>query len=201
MAGDEGRVSVGITAEFAVQSIGTLRTRMTLPGPRLMARDFDREVAELQVRAVVLNDGTALAIAATEAVGYRRLQKADPRPTPDLRNRVARSRREPFDAERPISNPCMRMTHDPVIGGATGADRRMAAFHPATCECRAKVGARSWILTEAATYRCGNLMINHDNTGSMTLVPSVTDRVCIQRRIATEYMYINILQKELEVTA
>ncbi|KID12311.1 hypothetical protein GQA70_20075 (plasmid) [Ponticoccus alexandrii] len=40
-----------------------------LPGQRLMARDFDRQVAELQVRVAVLNGYTSLGIAVTEAVG------------------------------------------------------------------------------------------------------------------------------------
>ena len=40
-----------------------------LPGQRLMARDFDRQLAELQVRIAVLNGYTALGIPVTEAVG------------------------------------------------------------------------------------------------------------------------------------
>ena len=40
-----------------------------LLGQRLMARDFDRQVAELQIRIAVLNDYTALGIPVTEAVG------------------------------------------------------------------------------------------------------------------------------------
>ena len=39
-----------------------------LLGQRLMARDFDRQVAELQVRIAVLNGHTALGIPVTEAV-------------------------------------------------------------------------------------------------------------------------------------
>ena len=39
-----------------------------LPGQRLMARDFDRQVAEFQVRVAVLNGFTALGIPVTEAV-------------------------------------------------------------------------------------------------------------------------------------
>ena len=42
---------------------------MKLLGQRLMARDFDRQVAELQVRIAVLNGQTALGIPVTEAVG------------------------------------------------------------------------------------------------------------------------------------
>ena len=39
-----------------------------LPGQSLIARDFDRQVAELQVRIFVLNGYTALGIPITEAV-------------------------------------------------------------------------------------------------------------------------------------
>ena len=40
-----------------------------LLGQRLTARDFDRQVAEFQVRVAVLNGFTALGIPVTEAVG------------------------------------------------------------------------------------------------------------------------------------
>jgi len=40
-----------------------------LLGQRLMARDFDRQVAEFQVRVAVLNGDTALGIPVTKAVG------------------------------------------------------------------------------------------------------------------------------------
>ncbi len=40
-----------------------------LLGQRLMARDFDRQVAEFQVRVVVVNGFTALGIPETQAVG------------------------------------------------------------------------------------------------------------------------------------
>lgn len=40
-----------------------------LLGQSLMARDFDRQVAEIQVRVAVLNRYTALGIPVTEAVG------------------------------------------------------------------------------------------------------------------------------------
>ena len=36
---------------------------------RLMARDFDRQVAEVQIRAAVLNQFTALGIPVTTVVG------------------------------------------------------------------------------------------------------------------------------------
>ncbi|KEO55093.1 transposase ISSpo9 [Thioclava indica] len=42
---------------------------MKLLGQRLMTRDFDRQVAELQIRIIVLNGYTALGIPVTEAVG------------------------------------------------------------------------------------------------------------------------------------
>ncbi|WP_256447782.1 IS5 family transposase [Paracoccus marinaquae] len=42
---------------------------MKLLGQRLMARDPDRQVAELQVRVAVMNGFTALGIPVTEAVG------------------------------------------------------------------------------------------------------------------------------------
>ncbi|TMV09153.1 IS5/IS1182 family transposase, partial [Ruegeria sediminis] len=40
-----------------------------LLGQKLMARDFDRQVAELQVRIAVLNSYTALGTTVTEAMG------------------------------------------------------------------------------------------------------------------------------------
>ncbi|SFK88628.1 hypothetical protein SAMN04488004_103237 [Loktanella salsilacus] len=40
-----------------------------LLGQRLMARDFDRQVAEVQVRFAILNGYTALGILFTKAVG------------------------------------------------------------------------------------------------------------------------------------
>ena len=42
---------------------------MKLLGQRLMARDFDRQVAEVQVRIAVMNGYTALGIPVTEAAG------------------------------------------------------------------------------------------------------------------------------------
>lgn len=40
-----------------------------LLGQRLSARDFDRQVAELQVRVAVLNGFTALGLPVTEVAG------------------------------------------------------------------------------------------------------------------------------------
>lgn len=42
---------------------------MKLPGQRLMARGFDRQVAEIQIRIGVMNGYTALEIPATDALG------------------------------------------------------------------------------------------------------------------------------------
>ena len=44
-------------------------TSVKLLGQRLMARDFDSQVAEFQVRVAVLNGFTALGIPVTKAVG------------------------------------------------------------------------------------------------------------------------------------
>jgi hypothetical protein len=43
--------------------------RVKLLGQRLMARDFDRQVTQFQVRVAVLNGFTALATPLTEVVG------------------------------------------------------------------------------------------------------------------------------------
>ena len=44
-------------------------TSVKLLGQRLMARDFDRQVAEFQVRVAILNGFTARGIPVTETVG------------------------------------------------------------------------------------------------------------------------------------
>ncbi len=59
-----------------------------LLGQRLTARDFDRQVAEFQVRVAVLNGFTALGIPVTEAIGQVRPTKGEGRPSPDLCNRA-----------------------------------------------------------------------------------------------------------------
>ena len=56
-----------------------------LLGQRLMARDFNRQVAEVQVRIAILNGYTALGIPVTKAVGQIRLWKGEKRPTVSLR--------------------------------------------------------------------------------------------------------------------
>ena len=50
-----------------------------LLGQRLSARDFDRQVAEIQIRAAILNGFTALGIPRTVAVGYERVANRWPR--------------------------------------------------------------------------------------------------------------------------
>ena len=42
---------------------------MKLLGPKLMARDFDRQTADIQVRIAILNRFTALGIPVTQPVG------------------------------------------------------------------------------------------------------------------------------------
>ncbi|MCF7698617.1 hypothetical protein GLR48_04680 [Loktanella sp. M215] len=41
----------------------------SLPGQRLMARDFNRQVAEIQVRVAILNGYTAVGIPVIKAMG------------------------------------------------------------------------------------------------------------------------------------
>jgi len=57
-----------------------------LLGQRLAARDFDRQVAEFQIRVVVLNGFTALGMPFTQAGVCP--GKGEPRPSVDLCNRV-----------------------------------------------------------------------------------------------------------------
>ena len=42
---------------------------MKLLGQRLMARDFDRQIAEVKVRIAIMNGYTALGIPVTKTVG------------------------------------------------------------------------------------------------------------------------------------
>ena len=55
----------------------------------LSARDFDRQVAEAQVRVAVLNGLTALGTPITEVAGYVCPGKEEARPLPDLANRAS----------------------------------------------------------------------------------------------------------------
>jgi len=54
-----------------------------------MARDFERQVAEIQIRIAVLNRYTALGIPVTEPVGLVRMGKGEERPSPDLCNKAS----------------------------------------------------------------------------------------------------------------
>ena len=59
-----------------------------LLGQSLMARDFERQVAEIQIRIAILNRYTALGIPVTEPVGYVRMGKGEERPSTDLCNKA-----------------------------------------------------------------------------------------------------------------
>ena len=59
-----------------------------LLGQRLMARDFDRQVAEFQVRVAILNGYTALGIPVTKVVEKVCPAEGEVRPSADLCNRV-----------------------------------------------------------------------------------------------------------------
>lgn len=56
---------------------------MKLMGQCLMARDFDRQVVEIQIRIAVLNRYTALGVPATEAIGGVPTGKGGTRPSVD----------------------------------------------------------------------------------------------------------------------
>jgi hypothetical protein len=59
-------------AHYGDISLDTTETKMHCVkrlGQRLSARDFDRQVAEIQIRAAILNGFTALGIPKTVAVG------------------------------------------------------------------------------------------------------------------------------------
>lgn len=81
-----------------------------------MARDFDRQVVEIQVRIAVLNGYTAITIPVTEAVGLLRPGKGETRPSPDLCNRAFHWRQIP--ALRPArASERGRMFHAKVALG------------------------------------------------------------------------------------
>jgi hypothetical protein len=61
---------------------------MKLLGQRLMARDFDRQVAEVQIRIAVMNGYTVLGIPVTETVGRIRSGKEEHRTSEALCNRA-----------------------------------------------------------------------------------------------------------------
>lgn len=57
---------------------------VTLLGQRLMSRDFDRQMADVQTRATVMNRFTALGIPLTVALGYVCPGKGGVRSSADL---------------------------------------------------------------------------------------------------------------------
>ena len=59
-----------------------------LLGQSLMARDFDRQVAEIQIRVAALNKYTALGIPVTKVVGSFRPGKGEVPSRPDLYNKA-----------------------------------------------------------------------------------------------------------------
>ncbi len=59
-----------------------------LLGERVMACDFDRQVAELQIRAAILNRFTALGTPKTHRGGWVRSTEGETRPHDDLCNRA-----------------------------------------------------------------------------------------------------------------
>lgn len=65
-------------------------------GQSLIARDFDRQVAEIQIRIAVLKRYTALGISVTEPVGYVRLGKGEEHTSPHLCNKAHRGASWPF---------------------------------------------------------------------------------------------------------
>jgi transposase len=73
-SGDDGADTTAGAASTPLTDTACVHARegkmhcVKLMGQRLMARDFDRQVAELQVRIAVLNGYTALGIPITEAV-------------------------------------------------------------------------------------------------------------------------------------
>ena len=62
--------------------------RFKLLGERVVARDFDRQVAELQIRAAILNRFTPLGTLQTQRVGCVRTTEGKARPQFDLCNRA-----------------------------------------------------------------------------------------------------------------
>lgn len=55
-------------------------------GEHVMSRDFDRQVAELQIRAAILNHFTALGTPLTQRAGQVCPRDGELRPSGDLRN-------------------------------------------------------------------------------------------------------------------
>ena len=87
-AGHCGGTGVAITAKSRVGTNPLMVCMQTTAGQR-MARDFDRQVVEVQVRIAILNGYAALGIPVTKFLGLIRLAKGEHRPSADLCNRVA----------------------------------------------------------------------------------------------------------------
>lgn len=64
---------------------------------RGMARDFARQVAEIQIHIAVPNRYTALGIPVTEPVGLVRPGKGEERPSPDLCNKAVSTNKSSHD--------------------------------------------------------------------------------------------------------
>lgn len=65
---------------------------VNLLGQRRSARDFDRQVAEIRIRAAILNAFTALGTNNTVAVGQVRQGYGEVRPKIDLCNKAGAAR-------------------------------------------------------------------------------------------------------------
>lgn len=63
--------------------------RVKLMGQSLMAKDIDRQVAEIQVRIALLNRYAAIEIPITEPAGQICPGKGEVRLQPDLRNKAS----------------------------------------------------------------------------------------------------------------
>ena len=69
LAARSGSAGAGITDEAWLRQDAMLQAARA---ERVMARDFDRQVAELQIRAAILNRFTALGTLQTQRVGWVR---------------------------------------------------------------------------------------------------------------------------------
>jgi hypothetical protein len=58
-----------LTGDHRRSRVATKMHCVKLLGQRLPARDFDRQIAEIQIRAAILNGFTALGVPRTVAIG------------------------------------------------------------------------------------------------------------------------------------
>ncbi len=79
-----------------------------LLGQSVMARDFDRQVAEIQVRIAVLNRYTALGRPVTQAIGQIRPEKGDVCQSIDLCNKAGLIRSSKKFEEKNVNIPDLR---------------------------------------------------------------------------------------------